>query len=344
MFATGIYPTKDSKLDTYIQDLFIGMIEFEVLDNLRSCWDGKESPEEYLDDIFPRAFIRRNPKKAVEIIYDLDDIARSDIVRKSLSPLHTYAMYNIICGYEQLKRDEGKNEYDLEIETYIQNNFSEKDADWVYSLFDSPSENFVDNYDDEYIWLDLWQHKFVWYLDYEKTLPVLTPEAEEMLQLMPNDILKQWELWGKRAEKVSSVTYNEYDFFISHATEDKKEIAEPLALELSKRGAKVWLDKFEMTVGDSLRSSIDYGIAHSKHGVIIVSKDYMRKFWTEKEMNAFYVKLSLDNKNSKILLPIWHHVTKQEVARFSPMLADLLALSTEDYTISALADKLIHVL
>ena len=344
MFATRIYPTKNPKLDTYIQDLFIGMIEIGILDYLRSCWDGKESLEEYLDDIFPRAFIRRNPKKAVEIIYDLDDIARSNIVRNSLPPLHTYAMYNIICGYEQLKGDLGKNEYDLEIETYIRNNFSKGDADRFYSLFDSPSENFVENYDDEYIWFDLWQYKFMRYLDHENTLPVLTPEAEEMLQLMPNDILERWELLEKTSKKASSITYNEYDFFISHATEDKKEIAEPLALELSKRGAKVWLDKFEMTVGDSLRSSIDDGIAHSKHGVIIVSKDYMRKFWTEKEMNAFFAKLSLDNKNSKILLPIWYHVTKQEIAHFSPMLADLLALSTEDYTISALADELIRIL
>lgn len=233
---------------------------------------------------------------------------------------------------------------DLEIEAYIRNNYSEEDADWFCSLFDSPSENFVENYDDEYIWLNLWQHKFMWYLDHEKKFPILTPEAEEMLQLMPNDILKRWELFKKAAEKTSSVTYNEYDFFISHATEDKKEIAEPLALELSKRGAKVWLDKFEMTVGNSLRSSIDYGIAHSKHGIIILSKDYMRKFWTEKEMNAFYSKLSLDNKNSKVLLPIWHHVTKQEVANYSPMLADLVALNTEDCTISSLADQLIRVL
>ena len=99
-----------------------------------------------------------------------------------------------------------------------------------------------------------------------------------------------------------------------------------------------------MTVGSSLRSSIDYGIAHSKHGVIILSRDYMRKFWTEKEMNAFYTKLSLDSKNSKILLPIWHRVTKQEVADYSPMLADLFALNTEDCSISALADKLFSVL
>ena len=339
-----MYPTGDSKLDNYIQDCFIGMIEIEVLDYMRTCWDGKESPEEYLSSIFPRAFIRRNPEKAVEIIYDLDDIARSDIIRQSLPPLHTYAMYNIIRGYEIFKDDIGKTEYDLEVEEYIRKNNTEEDADWFCSFFNSPSESFVESYNDEYIWLDLWEHKFIWYLNHEEAVPLLTPEAEEMLQLMPNDILKQWELLKKSAEKTSRVIYNEYDFFISHATEDKAEIAEPLALELSTRGAKVWLDKFEMTVGNSLRSSIDYGIAHSKHGIIILSKNYVRKFWTEKEMNAFYSKLSLDSKNSKILLPIWHHITKQEVANYSPMLADILALNTEDYSTSELADQLMGVL
>lgn len=58
MFATNIYPTKDSKLNVYIKDFFIGMIEIAALDNLRD-----EDPEEYLDGIFPRSFIRRNAKK-----------------------------------------------------------------------------------------------------------------------------------------------------------------------------------------------------------------------------------------------------------------------------------------
>lgn len=293
MFATNIYPTKDSKLNTYIKDFFIGMIEIAALNNLRD-----EDPEEYLDGIFPRSFIRRNAKKAVEIIYDLDDIARSDIVRTSLPPIHIYAMYNIIRYYEELKEDLGKSEYDLEIERYIKENYSREDSEWYCSLFNSPSENFVENYGDEYIWFDLWEYKFMWLIDNEKTLPVLTPEAEEMLQLMPNDIINQWEL-KKSSENMPPAMYNEYDFFISHATEDKKEVAEPLALELKKKGAKVWLDKFEMTVGSSLRSSIDYGIAHSKHGVIILSRDYMRKFWTEKEMNAFFSKLRSTAKTAK---------------------------------------------
>ena len=59
MFATRIYPTKNPKLDTYIQDLFIGMIEIGILDYLRSCWDGKESLEEYLDAHLSAGILKR---------------------------------------------------------------------------------------------------------------------------------------------------------------------------------------------------------------------------------------------------------------------------------------------
>ncbi len=344
MFNTGMYPTGDSKLDNYIQEYFIGMIEIEALDFLRTCWDKKELPDEYLENIFPRSFIHRNPQKAVEIIYDLDDIARSTIVRKSLPPLHLYAMYHIIRNYEDYKNDAGATEYDLEIEKYIRSNYKEDAADYYCFFFEQPSENFVEQYDDEYIWLDLWEYRFLWYLNHPEEFPILSPEAEEMLQLMPNDILDQWGLLKEMKKNKPSIIYNEYDFFISHATEDKKDIAEPLALELGEMGAKVWLDKFEMSVGSSLRNSIDYGIAHSKHGIIILSQNYMRKFWTEKEMNAFFAKLSLDNQNSKILLPIWHGVTKEEVAKYSPMMADFLALNTSNNTIHELAEELFRVL
>jgi hypothetical protein len=44
-----------------------------------------------------------------------------------------------------------------------------------------------------------------------------------------------------------------FDVFISHASEDKEAFVEPLATELRKRGLKVWFDKFELKVGDSLR-------------------------------------------------------------------------------------------
>lgn len=45
----------------------------------------------------------------------------------------------------------------------------------------------------------------------------------------------------------------EFDFFISHATEDKDEIVRDLANALIQVGFDVWYDEFELKIGDSLR-------------------------------------------------------------------------------------------
>lgn len=129
----------------------------------------------------------------------------------------------------------------------------------------------------------------------------------------------------------------EYDFFISHASEDKAEVAEPLARELEKLGAKVWFDKFTLKIGDSLRKSIDNGLAKSKFGIVILTSTYFKKFWTEKELNGLFSRYS--GGNCKIL-PIWHNVSKEEVSKNSPILADILGLKTADYTIEEIAKEL----
>jgi hypothetical protein len=40
------------------------------------------------------------------------------------------------------------------------------------------------------------------------------------------------------------------------------------------------------------------------------------------------------------LLPLWHGVSKDEVLRQSPSLADKVALRTSDYTIEEIADEI----
>ena len=49
----------------------------------------------------------------------------------------------------------------------------------------------------------------------------------------------------------------QWDVFISHASEDKDDFVRPLADHLQQSGLRVWFDEFTLTVGDSLRQSID---------------------------------------------------------------------------------------
>ena len=41
-----------------------------------------------------------------------------------------------------------------------------------------------------------------------------------------------------------------WDAFISHASEDKDEVARPLAKSLEGAGFKIWLDESQLNVGD----------------------------------------------------------------------------------------------
>jgi len=132
-----------------------------------------------------------------------------------------------------------------------------------------------------------------------------------------------------------------YDFFISHASEDKSEVATPLYEALTRRGLSVWFDKAELQVGDSLRKKIDQGLAASAFGVVILSTSFFAKEWPQKELDGLFARETASSGDDPpVILPIWHRVTKDEVARFSPMLSSKLALTTATQTIEEIADLL----
>jgi hypothetical protein len=114
--------------------------------------------------------------------------------------------------------------------------------------------------------------------------------------------------------------------FISHAHEDKADIAKPLADALRDKGLAVWYDEFSLALGDSLRQSIDRGLAQSRCGIVILSEHFFEKHWPTQELNGLVTK---ESNERKVVLPIWHKVTREQVAAFSPMLADKLAANTE---------------
>lgn len=129
----------------------------------------------------------------------------------------------------------------------------------------------------------------------------------------------------------------EYDVFISHASEDKDEVARPLAEALRSNGLSVWYDEFELRIGDSLRRKIDKGIANSNFGIIVISRDFISKGWTNYELDGLITRAV---NGEQTMLPVWHNVTKREVINYSPSLADKLARSTTDFTVEEIADEI----
>lgn len=116
-----------------------------------------------------------------------------------------------------------------------------------------------------------------------------------------------------------------WDAFISHASEDKETVAIPLAAALQRAGVRVWLDRFELRVGDSLREKIDEGLAESRFGIVILSPSFLAKGWPRRELNGLF---ALEESGRKVILPVWHEITKSALADQSPILADRLAVET----------------
>ena len=140
------------------------------------------------------------------------------------------------------------------------------------------------------------------------------------------------------ADGTEGMAMNQRDVFISYASEDKGEVAAPLAESLQASGLSVWYDDFELKMGASLRRSIDRGVAGSRFGVVILSPNFFRKDWPQYELDGLVTRAV---SNEQTILPVWHDVTKQEVISYSPSLADKVARSTATHTIEEIAQEIL---
>ncbi len=139
--------------------------------------------------------------------------------------------------------------------------------------------------------------------------------------------------------KASSKPEEEWDVFISHATEDKDAIAQPLAEALRARGLRVWYDDFSLKLGDGLRQSIDRGLARSRFGVVILSGYFFEKHWPQQELNGLATR---EVNGERVILPVWHGVGFTEVRNYSVTLADRLAVQTKD-GLARVVEKIMEV-
>ena len=129
-----------------------------------------------------------------------------------------------------------------------------------------------------------------------------------------------------------------YDFFLSHASEDKQAIARPLYDALKAAGVTVWFDEAALKMGDSLRRKIDEGLARCTHGIVIISPSFLAKEWPQKELDGLVAKEVQSGKNA--ILPIWHDIDKEALLQRSPMLADRVAGKSRE-GIQALVRKIL---
>lgn len=146
------------------------------------------------------------------------------------------------------------------------------------------------------------------------------------------ELIEQLELLAQavRAKRLRSV-------FLCHSKNDK-EFARRLAADLTRAGARVWLDEAEIKVGDSLVKKIGDGLMEMEFVGIVLSPDSVASEWVQREL-ATALKLEIDERCVKAL-----PILLRDCA-IPPLLADKLYADFRDPTNYAAAlEKVIAAL
>jgi hypothetical protein len=205
------------------------------------------------------------------------------------------------------------------------------------------------------VWIaDPWDAAYL-----SSTVPLLRQDAEilDAQELINMDDSEEFASAGKvllaqygpqPAIPVPSTTVSsaaqtspESDVFISHSTADKPYV-EPLVKALEAAGISVWFDKSSMEWGDSLRSEIDRGLAACRYGIVVFSQAFLqKKKWTEHELNALFAK---EEPGKKVILPIWHGITREDLLEYGPAFADRLAKNSIADSYENIVTRLLEML
>ena len=111
--------------------------------------------------------------------------------------------------------------------------------------------------------------------------------------------------------------------FISYDSRDR-DIARTIAINLNKMLCPVWYDEFSLQLGDNLRESIEKGLKECHKCILILSTHFFsNRGWTKREFDSIFTRETLEEK--KLVLPVWHNITKQEVFDYSPSLLNVKA-------------------
>lgn len=117
--------------------------------------------------------------------------------------------------------------------------------------------------------------------------------------------------------------------FICHDYRDKEDIARPIAVNLQNMRCPVWYDEFSLKVGANLRESIEKGLKECKKCVLVLSSHFLsNNGWTKREFDSIFTREILEQK--RLVLPIWHGITRHDVYEYSPSLLNIKALNWDE--------------
>lgn len=172
----------------------------------------------------------------------------------------------------------------------------------------------------------------------KEQMKILKKQEENIDNYKSNQHLMANELH----ENMENETLKKYDVFISHSADDKEDIVDELATALKQAGINIWYDSDNIGWGKSIRQEVDKGLSYSTYGIVIISSSFIKKYWTNYELDAILNKESSTGK--QVILPIWHNIKADEINKYSYSLSNKLALNTAINTIDEIVDNVKKIL
>ena len=126
-----------------------------------------------------------------------------------------------------------------------------------------------------------------------------------------------------------------YDVFLSHASKDKISYVEELKQTLDLLGIDVFYDKDTIEWGDKWKEKIYEGLEKSEFAIIVISENFFGREWTEEELKNLLERQNAEGQ--KLILPIVHNITTDQLKEKYPKVADIQAIESKDNSYGKIA-------
>ena len=156
---------------------------YYVIELFKSSCDGLDW-ESFLQEVFPEFYLRKNPERCKEIIFELEEITKDDFKRDYLSPIHEYALYHLLQWWIDVT--------DVEMEAVINGEeiVTEDDEFWSEQINDI--EGYKGYFFEDWDFLNVSELLEAYKMSPKYVEEFLDINLDDYFELMPDDVKKDY--------------------------------------------------------------------------------------------------------------------------------------------------------
>ena len=120
-------------------------------------------------------------------------------------------------------------------------------------------------------------------------------------------------------------TLRKWRIFISHSSDDKKLLVDPLVTYLQERGTYTWYDKINIPKSKSIYDEVQKGLKGAKGGIVIFSQNFIKDRpedeteWAKIELSVMAHKRDTENF---FIIPVFYDIKPKNLPKTFKTLLD----------------------